>query len=212
MSDAESPVVAGGRADSLAEVLRRLEENSPPAGYAAMIDALRSLLDDVTGARPTAGLVATATARFEDLAREFGACRVGEDNQLSGRIGDVPGRGQVLLPPIVVTEQTTERITGQLTFGRFYLGGNSAAHGGAISLAFDELMGRLANAGREPSRTAYLQVSFRSITPMEQPLTIEVRTASVDGRKSILRGEIRDGERICAEAEALFVALLPGQP
>ena len=32
------------------------------------------------------------------------------------------------------------------------------------------------------------------------------------GRKRVLRGTLRDGDTVCADAESLFVALRPGQP
>jgi acyl-coenzyme A thioesterase PaaI-like protein len=117
-----------------------------------------------------------------------------------------------MAPPIHVDEMASDRASGHVTFGRFYLGGNGAVHGGAIPLVFDELMGRLANTGRPPSGTAYLHVNYRKITPIETRLTIEARFASEEGRKRILRGVIRHGDRVCADAEGLFVALRPGQP
>ena len=125
----------------------------------------------------------------------------------------IPGRGQALAPVVHVEEFTGERARGHVTFGRFYLGGNGAVHGGAIPLAFDELMGRLANTGgRTPSRTAYLHVNYRSVAPVGRRLSIEARFGREEGRKRILHGEIRHGETVCADAEGLFVALRPGQP
>jgi hypothetical protein len=73
-------------------------------------------------------------------------------------------------------------------------------------------MGRLANTGRPPSRTAFLHVNYRTITPIETRLSIEAHFESEEGRKRILRGVIRDGDTVCADAEGLFVALRPGQP
>jgi len=35
---------------------------------------------------------------------------------------------------------------------------------------------------------------------------------SEQGRKRLLRGTLHHGDRLCAEAESLFVELLPGQP
>jgi acyl-coenzyme A thioesterase PaaI-like protein len=86
-----------------------------------------------------------------------------------------------------------------------------AVHGGAIPLAFDELMGRLANTERSPSRTAFLHVNYRHIAPIETRLSIEARFDSESGRKRFLSGRIRDGDTICADAEGLFVALRPDQ-
>jgi len=201
-----------GLPDGLAAVLRDRAEPRPPAGYEAMIDALRGLLDEITGSRPPAELVTDATRQFAELTEQFAKFAVDERSQVSGRLIEAPGRGQVMAPAIAVDEHTTQKASGHLRFGRFYLGGNGAVHGGAIPLAFDELMGRLANTGRSPSRTAYLHVNYRSITPIEKTLRIEAYFASEEGRKRILRGVIRDGETVCADAEGLFVALRPGQP
>jgi acyl-coenzyme A thioesterase PaaI-like protein len=201
-----------GLTDGLTAAWRDRDELAPPAGYGAMVEDLRILLDQIAGSRPPAEVAEYASRQFAELARHFGKYPVDERNQVFGHLVDVPGRGQVMAPAIAVGEHTSERASGQVTFGRFYLGGNGAVHGGAIPLAFDELMGRLANTGRSPSRTAYLHVSYRSITPIEKNLAIEAHFESEEGRKRILRGVIRDGDTVCAEAEGLFVALRPGQP
>jgi len=201
-----------GLTDGLAAVLRNREEPRPPAGYASMIDALRALLDEITGSLPSAEVVTDATRQFMELTRRFEKFAVDERRQVSGRLIEIPGRGQVMAPAIAIDEHTNVRASGHISFGRFYLGGNGAVHGGAIPLAFDELMGRLANTGRAPSRTAYLHVNYRSITPIGKRLRIEAYFAAEEGRKRILRGVIRDGDTVCADAEGLFVALRPGQP
>jgi hypothetical protein len=75
-----------------------------------------------------------------------------------------------------------QHVVGRVAFGRFYLGGNGAAHGGAIPLVFDEVMGRLANTGgRPPSRTASLHVNYRSITPIERELQLTARFDREEG-------------------------------
>jgi acyl-coenzyme A thioesterase PaaI-like protein len=118
-----------------------------------------------------------------------------------------------MAPQVELAEFSDTYARGHVAFGRFYLGGNGAVHGGAIPLAFDELMGRLANTGgRPPSRTAYLHVNYRSITPIETRLAIEARFQAEKGRKRTLTGVLRNGDQVCADAEGLFVALRPGQP
>ncbi|EFC85501.1 hypothetical protein FrEUN1fDRAFT_1333 [Parafrankia sp. EUN1f] len=73
-------------------------------------------------------------------------------------------------------------------------------------------MGRLSNAGGRPvARTAYLHVNFRGITPIDVPLRVEVRFDREEGRKRYLTGALYDGASVTADAEALFVTLLPGQ-
>lgn len=186
---------------------------TPPEGFTGMIDALRVLQDRITAAAPPADLVADATKTLTELAARLEAYEVGEREQLTGHLVDVPGRGQTMSPVLHIDEHDGEHVVGHVTYGRFYLGGNGAVHGGAIPLLFDEILGRFANTGgRKPSRTAYLHVDFRSITPVGRRLWVTARFVREEGRKRFLHGTIHDGDTLCAEAEGLFVELRPGQP
>ena len=113
-----------------------------------------------------------------------------------------------MLPEYVVHELTDDTVAARVVFGRYYLGGGEAVHGGAIPLVFDELLGTLVNFGtRPPSRTVSLTVDFRAITPLDTELVVTGRIESVDGRKTHVVGRLTDGDRVCAEARALFVAI-----
>ena len=113
---------------------------------------------------------------------------------------------------IDIEELDETSVRAQVTFGDYFLGGNAAAHGGAVSLMFDELLGMSANAGPGGvARTAYLHINYRAITPMNRPLTVTATVYAIEGRKRFVRGELKDGERLCADADGLFLELLPGQ-
>jgi hypothetical protein len=184
-----------------------------PDGFLEMIEALRELQDRVTAAAPPADLVADVTKAVAELSNRLAAHAVDERHQVTGHVPDVPGRGQTLAPAFVIDDFDEQRAAGRVSFGRFYLGGNGAVHGGAIPLVFDDLMGRLANTGeRRPSRTAYLNIDYRSITPIEQELQVAAWFESEQGRKRLLHGTLHHGDRLCAEAQGLFVELRPGQP
>jgi acyl-coenzyme A thioesterase PaaI-like protein len=202
-----------GTPDGLTEAWRERIDIGQPTAFPAMIDALRALQDQVTGSSPpeqVAGKIADALSALTRVLAEYPA---DERHQVAGRLVGIPGRGQCMTPAVEITEHSDTHVRGHVSFGRFYLGGNGAVHGGAIPLVFDELMGRLANTGgRPPSRTAYLHVNYRNITPIETRLAIEARFEAEEGRKRILSGTIRDGDTLCADAEGLFVALRPGQP
>ena len=178
-----------------------------------MIDALRRFQNDIAASAPPAELVAEITHTLTELSHRLEAHAVPEAEQVTGRQVDAPGRGQAMAPKIVIDEAGTDFARGRVTFGRFYLGGNGAVHGGAIPLVFDELLGRLANSGgRIPSRTAYLHVDYRHITPIDTELRIEGRFDREEGRKRYLVGSLYHGDRLCADAKGLFVQLRPGQP
>lgn len=77
---------------------------------------------------------------------------------------------------------------------------------------FDEVLGRLSNAGGRPmARTAYPHVNFRAITPIDVALRVEARFDREEGRKRYLTGAHYDSATLTADAEALFLTLLPGQ-
>ena len=182
------------------------------ASYLAMIDALRVLQDRITGAAPSPELAAQVSRTLADLAGQLGEYTVDEPGQIADQV-EVPGRAQALVPVVHLDEQDEQHAAGRVTFGRFYLGRNGAAHGGAIPLVFDDVLGRLSGAGgRPPSRTAYLHVNYRSITPVGRELQVTARFDREEGRKRFLSGELRDGGTLCADVEGLFVALRPGQP
>ena len=202
----------GAQLDGLSAAwLGRAELGAQPA-FSAMVEALRGLQDQVTGCAPPDPVLAEATRQLTELTRQLAKYAVDERGQIAGHLAGVPGRGQALTPPIHVEETAPGRIRARVTFGRYYLGGNGAVHGGAIPLVFDELMGGLANIDRSPARTAYLHINYRNITPIETPLTVEAHLAAEDGRKRHMRAVLRSGTTLCADAEALFVALRPGQP
>lgn len=182
-------------------------------GYLDMVDALRSLQDRIAVAAPSADVVADVARITRDLAARLEPHAVGEGDRIAGRLDAVPGRGQTLMPPVEFHESGDGRLRGTVRFGQHYLGGNAAVHGGAIPLVFDEVLGRLAGSGgRAPSRTAYLHVDYRNVSPLEEVLDVEAWFVSEQGRKRLLRGTLRHGDTLCAEVEGLFVVLLPGQP
>lgn len=181
-------------------------------GYLDMIDALRTLEERVAVAAPPPGLVADVTRTVRELAARLEPHAVPERGRVSGRLA-APGRGQTLVPSYDLHDTGDGRLRGTTRFGQRHLGGNAAVHGGVIPLMFDEVLGRLAGSGhRSPSRTAYLHVDYRNVTPLDTDLDVEAWFVSEEGRKRLLRGTLRHGDTLCAEIEALFVALRPGQP
>jgi hypothetical protein len=210
-----TPDTALGAQDGLSLIWanRHAAPPVPPAGYAELIEAVRTLQDRFTAAAPPAEVVDEVTATLRAAADRLAAYEVDERRQLAGHLPDLPGRGQAMIPPLVIEREDERTSEGHVTIGRFYLGANGAVHGGALPPVVDDLLGRLANSGdRVPCRTAYLRVDYRSITPVDQKLTVRGWFDREEGRKRFLRATIHAGDVLCAEADALFVALKPGQP
>lgn len=185
-----------------------------PGGVAwgPYIDALRDHLDAMAGSLPPHESLELLTRELERWTRRLRSHQVPERDQAFGHRVDLVGRGQVMAPPFELLERTRDRIAGKVRFGRFYLGGNGAVHGGALACFFDEVLGRMCDTdGRPPARTAGLEVSFRAVTPVDKDLDVVAWFEDEVGRKRTLRAEIRDGDVLCAEGRGLFLSLLAGQ-
>ncbi|MGH3349809.1 MAG: hotdog domain-containing protein [Nocardioides sp.] len=200
----ESFTVAGSEAES-AEL---------PGGVAwgPLIEVLRGFLDDLAGSVPDAVLATELTRQIEQSAEALRRNQVPEAQQAFGHRVDLHGRGQVMAPAFVLTARGEDSVEGTVTFGRFFLGGHGAVHGGAVALLFDEVLGRLSDtSSRPPGRTASLTVNYRAVTPIGKLLAVRARFEEESGRKRYLVGEIWDGEILCADARALFLGLRAGQ-
>ncbi len=120
-------------------------------------------------------------------------------------------RGSRTLNPAYLTRTVNrESFLATVNFGSFYLGGNGAVHGGAIPLLFDQVLGQLANYERPICRTAYLNVDFRNVTPLDTDLEVRAHFERIDGRKRFTYGALYHGEILTAEAHALFIELKDG--
>jgi acyl-coenzyme A thioesterase PaaI-like protein len=173
---------------------------------------LRELLDHVVGAKPDLDDLNGLTADLREWTAKLAETQVEEEDQVYFRRNDLPDRGQCFVPVFLTRSDTPAEISGTVTFGRYYLGGGGAIHGGAVSLLFDSAMGSFSNShGRTPSRTAYLNVSFHALTPIDEPLELTIRVDREEGRKRYLVGELVRGDVVCARGEALFIALRADQ-
>ena len=181
--------------------------------YGELIGTLRTFLDHVAAARPDEGTITKLSADLSEWIARLAPQAVSEREQLFAHRLDLIGHGQTMVPAFIATRRARNRVEGTVRFGRYYLGGNGAVHGGAVQLLFDDVLGRLANSGdRSGSRTAYLHTDFHLITPVGPQLSVRAWFVSEEGRKRLLRGELRHGETVCATTEGLWVALRPGQP
>ena len=190
--------------------------SSRPGGeeYAARHAAQRLLQDRLTGAALPAELERQVADTLTELNELLASHQVAEGARYDAMRVDLPGRGHPLLPPYVVDEVRTGAIRGRVTFSRFHLGGGAAVHGGVAPLLFDDVLGRVANDGYDTTaRTAYLKTDYRQVTPLDVELFWDVSLDRVEGRKRFATGRLTDaGGAVLAEAQGLFIELLPGQP
>jgi acyl-coenzyme A thioesterase PaaI-like protein len=186
----------------------------PHAGFIRFVTAMRRLQDLAVSAAPGDDVWDDAAQRTEELVDLLDPHEAAEGVAPAGRAPSMPGMGSVLMPPWTLTEFTPDGVAMKGHFSRYHVGGNYAVHGGVLPLIFDHVFGMVVHAaGRPISRTAFLHVDYRKVTPINVPLNIRGRVDSTEGRKTFVSGEMTDGEgAVLAEAHGLMVRLLPGQP
>lgn len=104
-------------------------------------------------------------------------------------------------------EMVGERVSGHIRFDDFHEGGPGLAHGGAVAAAFDDLLGSIPVARQIPAVTGRLTVDYRSPVFLGVDASLDAWLDRREGRKLFLRGTMRQGETVVAEAEALFVVV-----
>jgi acyl-coenzyme A thioesterase PaaI-like protein len=132
----------------------------------------------------------------------------------AGRAIKLPGLGHPLIPPWTITKFGADGVTMEGHFSRYHVGGNMAVHGGVIPLFYDWHFGMIVSAAERPiSRTAYLHVDYRAVTPIDTPLISRGRIDRLDGRKAFVTATMSapDGT-VLSEANGLMIKLLPHQP
>ncbi|OOK69571.1 thioesterase superfamily protein [Mycobacterium kansasii] len=175
---------------------------------------MRRLQDLAVSADPGDDVWDEAAERAAALVELLGPFQAEEGKGPAGRTPDLPGMGSLLLPPWTLTRYRPDGVEMTGSFSRFHVGGNHAVHGGVLPLLFDHLFGMVSHAaGRPISRTAFLHVDYRKITPIDAPLVVRGRVTRSEGRKAYVFAELVDSdETLLAEANGLMVRLLPGQP
>jgi acyl-coenzyme A thioesterase PaaI-like protein len=78
-------------------------------------------------------------------------------------------------------------------------------HGGVVASIFDQFLGMAQALGGQPGMTGYLHVNYHNRTPLNTELTLEGRLIKVEGRKTIMHGEMYANGIMTASAEGLFV-------
>ncbi|HUC38363.1 MAG TPA: PaaI family thioesterase [Acidimicrobiales bacterium] len=120
----------------------------------------------------------------------------------------VIGFANPIAPPVVV-ESVEGGLDGVAWFDYQYEGPPTCVHGGVIALVFDEILGAANIAAGFPAMTGTLKIVYRKPTPLRTPLRVEARCEGRSGRKVISRGAIYHDDLLTAEAEGIFVQLLP---
>jgi acyl-coenzyme A thioesterase PaaI-like protein len=106
---------------------------------------------------------------------------------------------------VPVGEPGSATMTGSVVFPPVLVGPPGLAHGGAIALLLDELLGVLKVVNGMGAMTGTLTIRYRSPTPAGTLLGLHAEIRGVEGRKIFSHGEIRHGDVVTAEADGVFI-------
>ncbi|BBX19017.1 thioesterase [Mycolicibacterium duvalii] len=190
------------------------EPAQPGPGFERFLTAMRRAQDLAVSADPDPATWEDAADRVEALVDLLDPYTAGEGVGPANRVPSLPGAGSLLMPPWTVTKFEADGIELEVTFSRYHVGGNHAVHGGVLPLLFDSMFGMVIHAtGRPISRTAFLHVDYRRVTPVDTTLTARGWLREAEGRKAFVNAELLDAEgNVLAESNGLMIRLLPGQP
>lgn len=176
--------------------------------------AVRRLQDLAVSTAPDSETWKAATEQIERICDTLEPFAVPDGQAPAGRAITLPGLGHPLMPPWTITSSDEGGVTMEGHFTRFHVGGNMAVHGGVVPLFYDWHFGMIVSAaGRPISRTAYLHVDYRAITPIDAPLISRGHIERVDGRKAFITATMTDADgTVLSEANGLMIKLLPHQP
>lgn len=189
----------------------------PGPGFGRFLAAMRRAQDLAVSADPDTETWEQAADRAEELVKLLDPFEAAEGVGPASRVPSLPGGGSLLMPPFRVVKFDPDGVELSVKFSRFAVGGNYAVHGGVLPLLFDSVFGMVIHAASRPiSRTAFLHVDYRKVTPIDTPLTARGWVREAEGRKAFVNAELRDASTpdadLLAEANGLMIRLLPGQP
>jgi len=187
-------------ARDVAEAIRRLARELETTS--ATVEALGELtaeIDRLTGLLEEGDRLATTAGDTPNVV--YQGHRLRERSPFIGRANPVA------LPLIV--EFVDGGIDAVANFGTLYEGPPGCLHGGYIAGIFDEVLGAAQTLSGQAGMTGRLTIHYRSPTPLNTDLHLKARLDSVNGRKILCKGTLHAGDRLCAEAEGLFIAVDP---
>jgi len=126
-----------------------------------------------------------------------------------GDMSPLRGLRNPIAPPLKVERGTrddgTPCMRGEAVLSRAYEGPPHGVHGGFVAALFDELLGAAIGLAPPPGVTATLEVRYRNVTPVEQPLRFEAWVAEDRGRRMVAHATCHAGDVLTAQAKGLFV-------
>ncbi len=222
MTDDASPPTASSRAGLLASLNERIVSGQANAGARAdLARATRTIIDELMSSTASdedleraAELVASAAALLRGRSHGRDYLGVAEGSLADGRehfldFSPFIGPLNPLAPPLTVTYADDNTVVATGTYGAAYEGPPGCLHGGYIAAGFDEVLGFAQGYAGLQGMTGKLEISYRSPTPLFREIRFVARMDRVEGRKIYTSATLHDGDRLCAQAQGLFISIKP---
>jgi acyl-coenzyme A thioesterase PaaI-like protein len=100
-----------------------------------------------------------------------------------------------------------QNLQARIWFGPETEGPPGHAHGGSMAAVLDEVLGLAAWAAGYSIVVGNLNVSFRTLLPLQKVVTVESRVVSAEGRKVVVHGRIYCNKAVYAEGECLCITI-----
>ena len=184
-------------ADELRAAIERLtDRHVDPAAAERALGHARALLAELEGPRRQRWYETDAQTPIFARARPY-----------FEKMSPFRGRLNPLAVPFEVewAREGEPRIIGRITLPRSYEGPPHAVHGGVVAGLFDDLLGGVQALTPPVGMTAKLSVTYRSPTPVETPLVFEGWVHDNGATHMRAKGTCHAGDRLTAEATALFI-------
>ena len=198
------------------------EEITPPfndewVAKRRVADAIKQLTEALVTSSPSivemqaiASKLEATTADFRQSPRIFGRrtwAETGEHGsygQISHELNPLAGWSNPIAPPLNSWIEG-DRAYATCECGWVYEGPPGSVHGGMVAAIFDQFLGMAQLLGGQPGMTGYLHMNYHNRTPLNTELKLEGWLVKVEGRKTIMRGEMFADGVMTSSCEGLFV-------
>lgn len=187
-------------------------------------DAIRKLTDVLVTSTPPTEELHNIAQQLEKQADDFANCKRlygmiefirdgehGTQGEVSHELNALAGWSNPLSPGLNMWLEGNKAY-GTVNCGYAYEGPPGHIHGGFVAAIMDQFLGMAQIIGKKPGMTGTLTTRYRSPTPLNTDLQLEAEVFILEGRKTLVKGEMRAGDIVTATCEGLFIRPSAGMP
>jgi uncharacterized protein (TIGR00369 family) len=109
-----------------------------------------------------------------------------------------------------ILDEARQTFVCQFRLSKRYTGPPGHTHGGIIACILDDAMGKVNKLHHVVALTREMTIEYLKPVPLDEPLRVEGREFSVQGRQHINTAEIRnDKNEVLARSRGIFIAIDP---